>query len=471
MSDFHLVVVDDLEEVRRLLGDSPGLKPIGLREVVRGRDALRTLDAVLERCGASSDATVTILSDTTPKRYGQVDVLDVALETLLEWSVEVVRVAPEQGNAIVIADEQTVAATMSRVRATAPRALVTVGSGTISDIGKVVADELLIPHVIVQTAASVNGFADDQSVLLKHGVKRTTQSQWPSALIIDTWVVAEAPSAMTRSGLGDELSMFTAGADWYLGNAIGYDTSFSSAITSLMRREVDDLLSRAGDVGRGDQRAVGLLASSLTVSGLSMGVANRTSPSSGTEHLVSHLLEMQADALSIRGASHGSQVGAANVFAALVWERVRRHLMGQRPKVTLDHLASKDDVLSAFSHLDPTGAMAEECWRDYEVKARWIREHLNDIAAVVTSWPTHDRAVGELLKPVEVIASALRRAQAPIAFSQLDPAPRPEVARWAAANCHRIRRRFTVIDLAELLGLWGEGDVIDALTEHQGYVR
>ena len=52
--------------------------------------------------------------------------------------------------------------------------ILSVGSGTIADIGKVVSARLGLPHVVVQTAASVNGFSDDQSVLLVDGVKRTT---------------------------------------------------------------------------------------------------------------------------------------------------------------------------------------------------------------------------------------------------------------------------------------------------------
>jgi glycerol-1-phosphate dehydrogenase [NAD(P)+] len=466
VSDLNLVVIDDLRDVRAVIEAAPErLEPLGLREVVKGRGAIHTLASVLQRCGVPASERVTVLSDPTPKRYGTFDVLDVVLETLSGLPVDVVYVEPGEEGPIVLANAKTIATTIDAVTQRRPRALVSVGSGTLVDIGKVVAQALSLPHVVIQTAASVNGFADNQSVLLIEGVKRTTPSQWPTVLIIDPWVVAEAPSAMTRSGLGDELSMFTSGADWYLSNAVGFDASYSATITSLMREGVDELLARSGDIGRGDQRAVGMLASLLTVSGIAMGVAGRTAPSSGTEHLISHLLEMEADAFNRPGASHGSQVGVASVLASIVWHRVREHLGGGGASLNVDHLATKDQVLAAFIGLDPSGATAEECWRDYERKATWIRGHLGEIAAVLDAWSEHDETIEGLLIPTEVLVSALRRAQAPITFAQLDPAPKPDVATWAVANAHRMRERFTVLDLAELLGLWGEDQVADVLAE------
>jgi glycerol-1-phosphate dehydrogenase [NAD(P)+] len=465
------VVVDALDDVRRLLEAAPEeLRTLGLREVVRGHGALSAMPSVLERLG-KTDCRVAVLSDTTSKRYGDTDVLDAALEALSAVERDVVYVTSRESNDLVLADAETISAALVTAREMSPGVLVSVGSGTVVDIGKVIARELSIPHVVVQTAASVNGFADDQSVLLIDGVKRTTPSQWPSVLIIDPSVVAEAPRPMNRAGLGDELSMFSAGADWYLACAVGIDRSFSSTLTTLMRDGVDDLLRDASDLGYGEPTVVTRLASLLTVSGLSMGVAGRTAPSSGSEHLVSHLLEMSADAKARSSASHGSQVGVASVLALVVWQRVRDHLRRGVAVLDLRHLAREDQVIRAFSHLDRSGAAAQECWSDYEKKASWIRDHFSDIEAAIARWSEHDAVVQDLLRPAVAVASALQRAQAPVTFSQLDPPPAPETVRWAVANAHRMRDRFTVFDLAELLGLWGESDVTEVLTEHQGLVQ
>ncbi|MGD0054791.1 MAG: iron-containing alcohol dehydrogenase [Acidimicrobiales bacterium] len=474
MSDVETVVVDRLNDLRTMARSSPeaaSLHEIGVREVVRGPGAIHTLASVLERLGVASSSTVCLFCDTTPKSYGDGDVSDVVLHALRAHQTAMVRIAPRGPDGLVHANEATVADAVDMVRRTTPSVIVSVGSGTIVDIAKVVARELALTHVVVQTAASVNGFSDDQSVLLIKGVKRTTPSRWPDALLIDPEAVANAPLAMTRSGLGDELSLFSAGADWYLANAVGIDASFSPTIIAMMRRDIDGLLAASGEVGSGQPDAIALLASCLTAGGLAMGVAGRTAPSSGAEHLISHLLEMHAGASALASASHGSQVGAASVTAALIWARVREHLRGPGAQVSATNVATREQVLAAFERLDATGAMGEECWRVYERKATWIGQHLDDIRGVVLRWPDHDAHLERLLLAPEVVASSLRRARGAVTYDDLDPVPEPEAVEWTLAHCNLMRDRFTVVDLAQLLGLWNRSDAAAVLARQRELAR
>jgi glycerol-1-phosphate dehydrogenase [NAD(P)+] len=469
VSDLDVVITDDLDDLREMVRHSPdatSLHAIGLKEVVRGHGSLETLSDVVVNAGVEVGSHVVVLSDTTPKLYRGGDVVKAVLKVLrATHHVTLVNVEPGAGG-FVRADEATLAVAIASSRLDSPRAVISVGSGTLVDIGKVVAHHVGLPHVVVQSAASVNGFADDQSVLLVAGVKRTTPSRWPDALIIDPWLVAEAPIAMTRSGLGDELSMFSAGADWYLANAVGIDDSFSSTPVTMMRRNVDELIACSRRLGQGDHQAVDLLANCLTNAGVAMGVAGRTAPASGTEHLISHVLEMQSDARDERGSSHGSQVGVASVFAALLWQSVRDVLARGSATVTTDHLAARGRVEETFMALDETGATSRECWAAYSKKSGWIQDHLEDVQLVVDQWSDHDEKVADLLKPPTLIAGALRDAGAAVTFDQLDPIPDRGTVLWAISNCHLMRDRFTVIDLAELLGLWSAENV-EALLEQQ----
>ncbi len=468
MSGFDAVVVDDLSALRSILGSAPeaaSLRPIGLREVVRGEGAVRALAEVMGRMGVAFGTSLTVLSDVTPKQYATAELLDVVLDVLGgHYQVNLALVA-ESSEAIVLADEATVARAIDQVRLGAPRGLVSVGSGTITDIAKVVAGELSLTHVVVQSAASVNGYSDDQSVLLIDGAKRTTPSRWPDALVIDPLVVSRAPLAMTRSGLGDQISMFTAGADWYLSHAVGFDASFSPAIVSMMRDGVDSLLTATRDLGRGETRAVSALAECLMRGGVAMGAAGRTAPSSGLEHTISHLLEMRADADEQPSASHGSQVGVASVFAALAWRHVRRRLDEGGVTLFAKNVATRKRVLDAFAELDSSGATARECWRLYQRKSTWIREHVSELEDVVTNWATHAIEIDRLLQPVDVVVSALGEARAPVAFNQLRPTPDRAVVVWALTNSHLMRDRFGILDLADLMGAWTSDDVKSVLGE------
>ncbi len=218
--------------------------------------------------------------------------------------------------------------------------IVAVGSGTITDLAK---DASMragdIPFVVVQTAASVNAFTDDMAVLLRDGVKRTVPSRWPDVVIADLDVLASTPHAMHLAGFGELCSMFTAPADWYLAHATGMDDAFDPTVVALFRDGADDVLasaSRMRTIDR-DPEMLAELAGRMGLTGIAMGVAGRTAPLSGTEHLVSHLLDMHAAAGGRETALHGAQVGVASVLAATIWhdtlERFDPHVLeaDQRP--------------------------------------------------------------------------------------------------------------------------------------------
>ena len=133
--------------------------------------------------------------------------------------------------------------------------LVTLGSGTITDLGKLVSRETGVPLVAVQTAASVNGFSDDLSVVLRAGAKRTVASTYPAALVIDHRVLAGAPVALSRAGLGECVGALVAPADWLLAAAVGADPTYDPEIVSSYHRPAGELMGIAGGVGRARNRS------------------------------------------------------------------------------------------------------------------------------------------------------------------------------------------------------------------------
>jgi glycerol-1-phosphate dehydrogenase [NAD(P)+] len=440
-------------------------RPVGLRAVDVGADALLRLPAMIRAIAAAPAGRIVVLSDAVPKkRLGEeATALVTSLLSGAPGFGEVHRVTVPEGPGGVHADERTVAAAAAAAGRDAS-VIVTVGSGTVADIGKAVTARLRDPaHVIVQTALSVNGYADDQSVLLIDGVKRTTPTRWPDALIADTQLLAEAPLPLNLAGVGDLLAMFTAPADWRIAGLLGMDDRYAEDIVAMVREHGPAVLRAAPLLREADAAAIELTAKVLTLSGVAMGLAGTTAPASGAEHTVSHLLEMAAARQGRPSAYHGAQVGAAAVLAALVWRHVRRRV---RAGARLMRCPSEDQmrpaVWQAFSPLDPSGAMAEECWRGYQRKlARW-RERHGDADQLD---PAHLDDAARLLEEPAVLRAALRRSGAPARMAQLDPPVDAQTARWALANCHLMRDRFTVVDLACLLGVWQPADVDAVLAE------
>jgi glycerol-1-phosphate dehydrogenase [NAD(P)+] len=454
------------EQIRAALADAPEagrLRPLGLGGVLLGTGVSDQVAALAGELRIEA-GDVALLMDRRPMPGPRGEIkaaVAAALEDAGEGPVHIAYLGDDRAE--VHADAPTLAAAVEAVRGAG--LLVTVGSGTIADIGKYASAHLDgLPHVVVQTAASVNGFADDQSVLVVDGVKRTTPTRWPDRLVIDTDVVGLAPPAMNQAGLGDLLATYTAPADWLLARFVGQDDSFAPAVVTLARDHVDAAVDAAEGVAAGDPAAIELLAAALTLSGISMGVAGRTAPGSGMEHTVSHLLEMTE---SEDATLHGAKVGVLSAFGACLWEVVR-HAAAHGGLAVLrfpDEAEMEARVTEAFAAVDPTGAMAAECWSDYRRKlARWhaARPRLETLA---DRWPWFDADVSRLLAAPERLVSALQRAQAPVRLSDLGIDP--ERGRWALAHCHLMRDRFTIADLAFFMGRWEPADV-DALIARVG---
>jgi glycerol-1-phosphate dehydrogenase [NAD(P)+] len=458
----------DLEALRMRLAeasDADRLQPLGLGRVVAGPDALDSLPEVVTALLGTTGGELALLADATPMRRGEQDLKPRVRGLLVGsgFSVREVRVGPDSGHAH--ADEETLAAV--QVGAEGAVAIISVGSGTVADIGKTTAHELGgLPHVVVQTAASVNGFADDQSVLLKNGVKRTTPSRWPDVLLLDGAILRDAPAAMNQAGLGDLVSMFTATPDWYLAREVGMDASFSATATALGRDHGEELLALAPELAGNDSAAVVRLAEILAVSGISMGVAGRTAPSSGMEHTVSHLLEMAAEQNGWETALHGAKVGVTTIVAALTWRHVQRRIADHGMNLLFPAAEEMEQrVRAAFDALDPSGAMGEECWSDYKLKLATWHEQRPTIERFAARWQDHLAAIDSLMVEPGRIVEAMATMGAPVRFSELDPAIDAETARWAVGNCHLMRNRFTVADLACFTGAWEDADVDEVLGE------
>jgi glycerol-1-phosphate dehydrogenase [NAD(P)+] len=447
-------------ELREQLAATPGLRPVGLRRVEVGIGALDRLGGVVADLALGRPGDLVVLRDDVPKSWRGADVHPVVTARLAPLGT--VRELALTGQ--VHADEATTAAVVAGAAGAA--VLITVGSGTLADLGKMAGAAHDIPHVVVQTAASVNGFADDQSVLMRSGVKRTVASGWPAALIADADLLVGAPLALNRAGVGDLLSMFTAPADWLLATELGFPNGYQDFAVELVRPHGDRLLAAAPGLAAADPDALTLLAELLTLSGISMGAAGATSPSSGMEHLISHLLEMLATAGGYPAASHGAQVGVGTLIAASLWDRVRSRLAdGSTVDITLpDPDVARARVEAAFTRLDPSGATVAECWTAYSLKLQRLAAGRPRLRALLAGWAGFDERVGALLLPAARLVGALTELRAPTGFAGLRPEFTPEVARWAIGNAHLMRDRFTVADLADLIGAGGP-DGVDAVLD------
>lgn len=445
----------DLAAVRSAVGlDAPGssLHDVAMDRIVIEADALDRLPVIVDEL--APPGPIAVVADRVPMSRGGADVKTLVIDRIETTGREVRVVWLGETGVELHADAAAIAAAVAGARGAA--AIVAVGSGTICDVAKEASRELDVPEVVVQTANSVNAFSDDMAVLLIHGVKRTVPSRWPTALVVDLAVVADAPAALSLSGVGELAAMFTAPADWRLAAAFGMDPSWDRRVVGLFTDGADAFAEAAPLGTSGEPAAVRTLVELMTLSGLALGIAGKTSPISGTEHTVSHLLDMDAARRGRPTGLHGAQVGVAALAVAVAWQRVLDALepaaLVERPVPSPDEMHDRID--RAFVALDPSGAMADECWAQYRLKlARWATSGPGRRAAV-DGWPALRGELEELLGTPARIAAILGSAGATSTFEALEPSVGREVAAWALFNGHLIRERFTLADLAWFGGVW-----------------
>jgi glycerol-1-phosphate dehydrogenase [NAD(P)+] len=456
----------DLDGLRRFLKtDDPErrLLPLDIRRVRISDNAhLHVLEAVnqaLASFGSLKKASVVILADKSDiTRHG------VALASLVEAQLKHMHAVSietlDDGHATLheddtVLDQATVAVKGADI-------VVTIGSGTMTDVGKVATHRNSnIPQIVVQTAASVDGFTDNVSVILRNGVKRTIPSRWPTIVLADTTTIGAAPRELNTSGFGEAISLFTAPADWYLANLVGLDNTFHPASMELLKAAAAEPPVWASGVATGEAGAIYQLTRLLALRGIVSGVSNTTACLSGVEHVISHMLDLYHAAHHEPIGLHGAQVGVATLVATKLWRRViDADLIQPELLKKPNPLLMEARIQRAFRQLDADGKIADECWRDCQKKLALVNDNWDSFVSVVQNWKQHCAEFTKMVQSPEKLRPALVASGAPATFAELNPTISPELARCAVANCFLMRNRFNLVDLLDLMGLWTD-DLVD----------
>jgi glycerol-1-phosphate dehydrogenase [NAD(P)+] len=321
----------------------------------------------------------------------------------------------------------------------------------------------------VQTANSVIAFGSGMATITKDGVKRTWPSRLPDALVLDARVLRDAPFEYTLGGIGDLAVIAVSFGDWYLAAELGL-SAYTPAAFRVLGDVREQLRSpeRAASLGAGGLAGAELLGKLAVLGGFAMTLAGQSSPMSGYEHVVSHMLDMSARPSGRPVRSHGCQCGISTIVCAIAWQRL---LEDPRPdKVDLDALFPAPDgveprVRATFDALDPTGAMATECWTSYRGKLVAWQAARPRVEALLRDWPERRRRLAELVEPPGTVVQTLAMAKHPLRYEDLGV---PEAqARWAFQNGHLMRGRFSSADLLNFMGWLDDRFVDEVFAEYR----
>jgi len=201
--------------------------------------------------------------------------------------------------------------------------VVGIGGGRVLDTAKYAAFISKAVYICLPTTLSNDSLASPFAVLTTEDMNRKTlPCKIPTAIIVDTEMIMNAPIGQTLSGIGDTLAKHTALYDWRLSaEASGkHIDDFADAIANL----AFDSVYHCDEKNIKSKAFIRILSRALVMGGLSMEIADSSRPCSGSEHLFAHAIEEYYPDLKI---SHGVGVALGSIAACIFQGRDETRLM------------------------------------------------------------------------------------------------------------------------------------------------
>ena len=182
------------------------------------------------------------------------------------------------------------------------------GGGRSIDAAKMAAKKNNVPFISFPTAISHDGIASDRAVIDVYSVPAVM----PTAIVIDTDIIAKSPYRLIASGCGDAIAKFTAVADWELSHEKTGEY-ISEYAASINKTSAYLIMKSAKSIREMEKKGLRNLIEALVFSGVSMSIAGSSRPASGSEHLFSHALkEIYPEKTSL----HGEECGLGTILCS-----------------------------------------------------------------------------------------------------------------------------------------------------------
>lgn len=197
--------------------------------------------------------------------------------------------------------------------------IITVGSGVLNDIGKIVSRRTKAPSIVVATAPSMDGYVSDTSALTVGNLKKSVACTLPKVIIGDVDIMKQAPMRMILAGLGDMIGKCSALIDWKLSRLIN-DEYYCEATAQISEDAVQKCIDNIDGVKKRDDEAVKNVMEGLIRTGIAMSYVNNSRPASGSEHHLSHFWEMKFLFEGKEALLHGTKVGLTSILVGKLYE-------------------------------------------------------------------------------------------------------------------------------------------------------
>ncbi|OIN96742.1 hypothetical protein AUJ66_05420 [Candidatus Desantisbacteria bacterium CG1_02_38_46] len=262
-----------------------------------------------------------------------------------------------------------------------------------------------------------------------------------------------SPREMILAGLGDGISKSVCNIDWGISSLVKKEY-FCNLPGKLMAGVMDFYIRNAKKIGKKNRGAIKGLFEALNLAGISMVIAGSSAPASGGEHLISHFFDMFNYSKGKEVNLHGQQVGIATLVTARLYEKLLKlDVNGFKIDKLRQHYINSRQMRENIYRFYGRG-MAVEVYPQLREKNLPWRKKEKEIQFIIRNWNKIRNIIKKNFIPESRLRKALKDAGAPRAFSKFGVSKKD--IEKAILHAREIRGRYTVLDLADDLGVLEE---------------
>ena len=150
--------------------------------------------------------------------------------------------------------------------------IVTVGTGCLNDIGKIVANVSGKPYMIVGTAPSMDGYSSATSSMIRDGLKVSLNSKCPEVVVGDLDVLSASPLRMIQAGIGDMAAKYVSIGEWQLSRLINGEY-YCSDVADMVSVALKKCADNADGIMKRDPQAVKAVMEGMVLAGIAANSA------------------------------------------------------------------------------------------------------------------------------------------------------------------------------------------------------
>ena len=289
--------------------------------------------------------------------------------------------------------------------------IISIGSGVINDISKIIAYQTNTPYVIVASAAFMDGYAAGSSSMAIDGVKVTVPAKSPDVIIGDINILNGAPIHMAKAGLGDMLAKYVSICEWRLSNLINGEY-YCEEVAEFTRQSLRACVNGAKGLLDRNSESMKMLFEGLINCGKAMDYAGCSRPGGGVEHYFSHIWDMRGLDFGTPTSSHGMQVALGTLNTIKCYQELK-NIIPNREKALA--YAKNFDFADWSEQLRTFVGKGAEAMIALEAKEKKydLDKHAARLEVILEKWDDILRIIDEELPSVEEFEAILDSIEAP----------------------------------------------------------